>query len=84
MIRIRRRSPNPPVKTDGCEYQVPIPDAEPANILEEIVWHKETEVAKLRLYMPLQELQKQVAIAPPSSGLCRRIAWGKNEPRLNC
>jgi indole-3-glycerol phosphate synthase len=82
MVRIRRRSPNPPVKTEGCQYQVPIPDAEPANILEEIVWHKETEVAKLRLYMPLRELQKQVAIAPPPRDFIAALRQGNTNPAL--
>lgn len=82
MVKIRRRSPNPPVKTEGCQYQVPIPDAEPANILEEIVWHKETEIAKLRLYMPLRELQKQVAIAPPPRDFIAALREGKTNPAL--
>ncbi|MBP0002213.1 MAG: indole-3-glycerol phosphate synthase TrpC [Cyanobacteria bacterium SBC] len=64
MVNIRRRSPNPPVRAEACQYQVPIPGAEPRHILEEIVWHKETEIDKLRLYMPLGELKKQVALAP--------------------
>lgn len=64
MVNIRRRSPNPAVQADTCQYQVPVPDSEPRHILEEIVWHKETEIDKLRLYMPLTELKKQVDIAP--------------------
>ncbi|MEM7065667.1 MAG: indole-3-glycerol phosphate synthase TrpC [Cyanobacteria bacterium P01_B01_bin.77] len=65
-MKIRRRSPNPSVAVDTLRYQVKVPDSEPHNILEEIVWHKETEVARLREKTPLAELQRQVLAATPS------------------
>lgn len=82
MIQIRRRSPNPPVQAEACQYQVPLPDAEPRHILEEIVWHKETEIDKLRLYMPLTELRKQVQIAPPVRDFLKALVSGKTQPAL--
>ncbi len=46
-MQIRRRPPNLPVKVYTLRYQVKIPDSDPKHILEEIVWHKETEVGKM-------------------------------------
>ncbi|MBT9313905.1 indole-3-glycerol phosphate synthase TrpC [Leptothoe spongobia] len=65
-MKIRRRHPNPAVAVDTLRYQVKVPDSEPHNILEKIVWQKEAEVARLREKTPLSELQRKVlAIAPP-------------------
>ncbi|WP_017661163.1 indole-3-glycerol phosphate synthase TrpC [Baaleninema simplex] len=82
MVNIRRRSPNPAVRADTCQYQVPIPDSEPRHILEEIVWHKETEIDKLRLYMPLTELKKQVDIAPKPRDFVAALQNGRTTPAL--
>ncbi|MCX7596192.1 MAG: indole-3-glycerol-phosphate synthase TrpC, partial [Fischerella sp.] len=65
-MQIRRRPPNPAVSVSNLRYQIATPDAEPRNILEKIVWHKEEEVDQLREKQPLQELQKQALNAPPS------------------
>jgi indole-3-glycerol phosphate synthase len=59
-MEIRRRHPNPAIAVSILRYQVAVPDAAPNNILEEIVWHKETEVDQMREKLPLQELQKKV------------------------
>jgi indole-3-glycerol phosphate synthase len=40
-MNIRRRPPNPAVAVQNLHYQVRVPDAEPRNILEKIVWHKD-------------------------------------------
>ncbi|MDX2216487.1 MAG: indole-3-glycerol phosphate synthase TrpC [Oculatellaceae cyanobacterium bins.114] len=65
-MQIRRRPPNPAVAVESLRYQVPVPDAAPQNILEEIVWHKEVEVEQMRERTPLQELQHVVkTMAPP-------------------
>ncbi|MGC9506048.1 indole-3-glycerol phosphate synthase TrpC [Baaleninema sp.] len=82
MVNIRRRSPNPAVQADTCQYQVPVPDSEPRHILEEIVWHKETEIDKLRLYMPLTELKKQVDIAPKPRDFVAALQNGPTTPAL--
>ncbi len=60
-MKIRRRPPATPISVRHLEYQINVPDAEPRNILEKIVWHKESEVARLREKVPLAGLQRQVA-----------------------
>ncbi|MBK4732220.1 indole-3-glycerol phosphate synthase TrpC [Oxynema sp. CENA135] len=64
MHNIRRRPPNPPVDVQSLRYQVRLPDSQPRHILEEIVWHKETEVEQRRQTLSLVELQRQVLSAP--------------------
>ncbi|MEO0768740.1 MAG: indole-3-glycerol-phosphate synthase TrpC, partial [Cyanobacteria bacterium J06649_4] len=51
-MKIRRRPPSTPVSVSTLEYQIKVPDGEPRNILEKIVWHKETEVARNREKVP--------------------------------
>jgi indole-3-glycerol phosphate synthase len=62
---IRRRPPNPAINVADLVYQTASPDADPQNILEEIVWHKEREVDQLRDKIPLIELQRQLVDTPP-------------------
>lgn len=62
---IRRRPPNPAINVADLVYQIASPEADPQNILEEIVWHKEREVDQLRNSMPLSELQRQLIDTPP-------------------
>jgi indole-3-glycerol phosphate synthase len=63
-MKIRRRPPNPMVAVEYLQYQVRVPDAEPRNILEKIVWRKEEEVARARERLSLADLQRQVLSAP--------------------
>ena len=65
-MQIRRRPPNRTIALESMRYQVVVPGAEPNNILEEIVWHKEDEVNRLREKLPLADLQQQALLAPPS------------------
>ena len=65
MIQIRRHQPSSSVDIANLRYQVVLPDAEPRHILEEIVWHKEKEVDRMRDRLPLLELRKQVQDSPP-------------------
>ncbi len=81
-MQIRRRPPNPPVKVDTLRYQVKVPDADPIHILEEIVWHKETEVGKMRDRLPLLELKKQVQKLPPTRDFLAAIRQNKTKPAL--
>lgn len=60
-MKIRRQHPNPAVKFDNFSYQVQVPDSEPRNILEKIVWQKEKEIENMRNQLPLLELRKQVS-----------------------
>ena len=59
-MKIRRQQPSIPVAVDYLQYQVEVPESEPRNILEKIVWHKEQEIAKKRNSVPLLELRHQI------------------------
>ncbi|KAI3716141.1 hypothetical protein L6452_23266 [Arctium lappa] len=66
-IRIRRRPPTgPPLHYVGpFEFRLQNEGNTPRNILEEIVWNKDVEVAQLRGKKPLFSLKKAVDNAPP-------------------
>ncbi len=64
-MQIRRLSPAPPIVVDSQVYQVNLPGSKPDNILEEIIWHKEVEVEKLRERLPLDLLKKHIQSIPP-------------------
>ncbi|MEO1593128.1 MAG: indole-3-glycerol phosphate synthase TrpC [Cyanobacteria bacterium J06632_22] len=84
-MEIRRRSPGPSVSVSTLEYQVRVPDAEPRNILEKIVWQKEEEVERLREKQSLADLQKKVqklqGLAPPLDFLAA-IRQGRSNPAV--
>ncbi|KAJ6723863.1 TRYPTOPHAN BIOSYNTHESIS PROTEIN [Salix koriyanagi] len=67
-IRIRRRPPTgPPLHYVGpFEFRVQNEGNTPRNILEEIVWNKDVEVAKMRQKKPLSSLKKSLENAPPT------------------
>ncbi len=81
-MQIRRRPPNRAIALESMRYKVVVPGAEPNNILEEIVWHKEDEVARLREKMPLAELQRQALLAPPPRDFIAALRQGKTKPAL--
>lgn len=81
-LKIRRRPPNPPVDVKSLRYQVKVPDAEPQHILEEIVWHKEAEVAQMRDRVPLVDLQKKLATLPPTKDFLAALRNGKSNPAV--
>lgn len=81
-MKIRRRPPNPAVAVKHLQYQIKVDDAEPRNILEKIVWHKETEVAQLRERLPLADLQRQVLDAPPPRDFIAALRDGRTTPAL--
>lgn len=81
-MQIRRRNPNPRVKTGEVVYQSKIPNTEPNNILEEIVWHKEVEVERMRDRLPLMKLQQQVADVPPPKDFLAALRNSKTHPAL--
>ncbi|KAI3789392.1 hypothetical protein L2E82_02185 [Cichorium intybus] len=66
-IKIRRRPPTgPPLHYVGpFEFRLQNEGNTPRNILEEIVWNKDTEVAQMREKKPLFSLKKAMDIAPP-------------------
>lgn len=81
-MQIRRRHPNPAVSVEYLRYQAKVPDAEPQNILEEIVWHKEKEVAQRRERVPLVELQRQALEAPPVRDFGAALRQSQTRPAL--
>ena len=81
-MQIRRIAPSTPISISYLSYQVVVPGAEPNNILEEIVWHKEIEVEKMRERLPLRELQKQTLAAPPTRDFVGALRQGKTKPAL--
>jgi indole-3-glycerol phosphate synthase len=81
-MSIRRRPPNPEVAVSSLTYQVKVPEAEPQNILEKIVWRKEQEVARLREKMPLAELQRQLLNAPPPKDFLAALQTSDRTPAL--
>ncbi len=82
IMQIRRRPPNPTITVSILQYQPAIPDLEPQNILEEIVWHKEEEVEKMREKLPLGELQRQVLTSPPPLDFLAALRQGVTKPAL--
>lgn len=82
IVQIRRINPSPAVDVSILSYRVKHPEAEPRNILEKIVWQKETEVAKMRDRIPLIELQKKVKNAPSPKDFLSALKNGKTQPAL--
>lgn len=81
-MEIRRRPPNPSVAVQELRYQIVTPDAAPRNILEEIVWYKETEVDQMRERLPLVELQKQIANVPPPRDFVAALKSAVKKPAI--
>ena len=81
-MKIRRINPNPQVNTGEVVYQSKIPNTEPQHILEEIVWYKESEVAKMRDRLPLIELRQQVTTVAPPLDFLGALRNGKTNPAL--
>ena len=81
-MEIRRINPNPQVNTGEIVYQSKIPNTEAQHILEEIVWHKEVEVAQMRDRLPLMKLRQQVATVEPPKDFLAALRNGKTSPAL--
>lgn len=81
-MKIRRRRPNPVVAVQHLHYQVPLPEGNPQNILEKIVWQKEIEVARRRRQLPLADLQRQVLTAPPPLDFLAALRQGRTQPAV--
>jgi indole-3-glycerol phosphate synthase len=81
-MQIRRRNPNPKVNSGEVEYRSSIPNTEPNNILEEIIWYKEVEVAGMRDRLPLLQLRQQVQEVAPPLDFLAALKNGKTDPAL--
>ena len=81
-MQIRRRHPSPPVVVESLQYQSLVPDSQPKHILEEIVWHKEREVAIRREKLPLLKLRQEVKATPSTKDFLAAIRQRKTDPAL--
>jgi indole-3-glycerol phosphate synthase len=81
-MQIRRRPPNPAVAVEALSYKIKADDAEPRNILEKIVWHKDKEVDKMREAVPLVDLRKQLTDVPIPLNFLEALHHGKTAPAL--
>ncbi|NCJ07206.1 indole-3-glycerol phosphate synthase TrpC [Synechococcales cyanobacterium C] len=81
-MQIRRRPPSSVVKVQELQYQTAVANAEPQNILEKIVWHKESEVTQMREQVPLLELQKRVKEMPAPLDFVGALRQGLTHPAL--
>lgn len=63
-MKIRRRPDHSHLAVGPLQFQVQGADTAPQNILEEIVWSKEQQLARWREQLPLARLRLQVAEAP--------------------
>ena len=81
-MQIRRRPPNPVVHTAEVSYGIKPEENQPQNILEEIVWHKETEVEKARQKLSLLDLRRQLESVPPAKDFVGVLRQGKTRPAL--
>lgn len=54
----------------------------PSDILEEIVWHKQKEVAFLNEQLPLVDLQNQIPVAPPIRDFLSALRQNTYKPSL--
>lgn len=81
-MKIRRRPLNPAVRVADMSFKTSLQQDEPDNILEEIVWHKETEVDQLREQTPLLLLQGRVQAAPAPLDFLGRLKAQPTTPSV--
>ena len=79
-MEIRRRPPNPTVRVENLEYAVPHREAKAINILEEIVWHKDTEIKNFKKIISLEDLIKKLDKLPPPKDFDESILRSKIKP----
>ncbi|MDY6937819.1 MAG: indole-3-glycerol phosphate synthase TrpC [Cyanobacteriota bacterium] len=81
-MQIRRHLSNSAITVDTCEYRVAVPEEKPHHILEEIVWHKEVEVNRMREGLSLKDLARRLPTAPPVRDFVAALREGKTQPAL--
>lgn len=81
-MQIRRIQPNPPIAVESLRYQVQLPNSEPKNILEKIVWYKEQEVEKMRNRQSLLDLRKLVQDLPSPRNFVEALQTNNRQPAL--
>ncbi|KOP26656.1 indole-3-glycerol phosphate synthase [Hapalosiphon sp. MRB220] len=63
-------------------FTLEINSTKPRHILEEIVWHKQKEVALMNEQLSFADLQNQVSIAPPLRNFLDALRQNPNKPSL--
>lgn len=81
-MQIRRRPPSPTFSISHLQYQVSVPGSEPRNILEKIVWHKETEVQAQREKVSLSDLKRRIEGVAPAQDFLAALRKGKTQPAV--
>jgi indole-3-glycerol phosphate synthase len=81
-MKIRRRPPSPPIQVGNLSYEVKIHDADPQNILEEIVWYKDQEITNLREQTPLIKLKQQVDQAAAPKNFLQALKSSSTKPAI--
>jgi indole-3-glycerol phosphate synthase len=81
-MEIRRIQPGLSVNISNLEFQIKVPDSQPQHILEEIVWHKEREVARWREKLPLADLRQQLAATAPPRDFWGALVTSPYQPAL--
>ena len=79
-MEIRRRPPNPTVRVENLEYAVPHREAKAKNILEEIVWHKDTEIKNFKKIISHEDLIKKLDKLSPPKDFFQSILHSKIKP----
>ena len=79
---IRRKPPNPKVRVENLEYAIPHEESEAKNILEEIVWHKDTEIRNYKKSLSLEELVKKTASLSPTKGFLKKLINADFKPAI--
>lgn len=81
-MQIRRRPLNPAIRVATMSYKTCLANDKADNILEEIVWYKEYEVAQLREKTPLSQLQAKVKAMPPPLDFATALRQGPTTPSV--
>jgi indole-3-glycerol phosphate synthase len=81
-MKIRRRPPSPGVEVKYLRYEVAVPNAKANHILEEIVWHKEKEVERMREKVSLLELKRKITLVSPPLDFLGTLRQGKTKPAV--
>jgi len=79
---IRRKPPNPKVRVENLEYAIPHEESKPKNILEEIIWHKDSEISKFKNALSLEDLIKRIENLPPTRGFLTQLLKANLQPAI--
>jgi indole-3-glycerol phosphate synthase len=81
-MQIRHHQPTQPLTASKINSQVAAQSAKPRHILEEIVRHKQQEVAQMREQLPLADLQNHVSAAPSLRNFLSALWQNPTKPSL--